>query len=88
MKRIYIILCTVLLLVSSGAVYAGDKSEKAGEVVGKAAKETKEAGIILIDATKKGAKKTGKFLKDIFEDTKEGAKDFKEGVKEGYKEQD
>ena len=78
MKKVIMAVSLVLAIISFS--HAGDRSEKAGEVVGKAAKETKEAGKVLIDATKKGAKKTGEFFKELYEDSK----DFKDGVKEGY----
>ncbi|PLX66307.1 MAG: hypothetical protein C0602_11625 [Denitrovibrio sp.] len=86
MKKIILIISLILSITVFAN--AGEKSEKAGEVVGEAAKDTKEATILIIDATKKGAKKTGKFLKEVFEDTKESASDFKDGVKEGYKKED
>lgn len=86
MKKIVMIISLTLSIIAFS--YAGEKSEKAGEIVGKAVKETKEATTLIIDATKKGAKKTGKFIKEVYEDTKENASDFKDGLKDGLKKED
>lgn len=68
----------MLMIISiANIAYAGETAQKVGQVVGKAAKETKEAGEIIIDTTKKGAKK-------IYSEAKEGITDFKKGVKDGY----
>ncbi|PLX70129.1 MAG: hypothetical protein C0603_04095 [Denitrovibrio sp.] len=74
MKKIILILAVSLALSATSGAIAGEKSEKVGEIAGKAAKGTKEAGIVVIDATKKGAKKTGKFFKEVYKDMKKGAK--------------
>lgn len=52
MKKI-IILAASIALFSTTAALAGEKSEKVGEVAGKAAKETQEAGKLVIKSTKK-----------------------------------
>jgi len=82
MKKLMFIMIIASILTSS--VFAGEKSEKAGEAFGKAVRETKEAGEQLIEGTKKGVKKAGEYIKDLYEDGKEGAKDFHEGMKKGY----
>lgn len=86
MKKLIMAVSLILSIVSFS--HAGEKSEKAGEVVGKGAQDIKAAGAVLIDATKQGASKTGKFLKEVYKDTKENASDFKDGVKEGYEKKD
>jgi len=82
MKKLLLIVVSAMFIFSGA--FAGEKAAKAGEVAGKAAKETKEAGIVVIDATKKGAKTTMQWFKDLFKSSKENGKDFKEGVKKGY----
>lgn len=82
--RIKIIIFALIIALSS-TVYAGEKSEKAGEVIGETAKKSKDAGKKLLKDSKGNFNKALDYIKELFEDTKESAKDFKEGFEKGYK---